>query len=120
LNSQEVEMGAGGVVVIAAAAHRKRLQQVIDRFRVAEATAPDRARILSELGVADSGELDELIDADVIRSGTAPDTWFLDEAAYIAKRDAPVSRTGRVVAAFAALIVVMAAVMLGFVLRARG
>lgn len=82
-------MTSGAVVVAAAAAaRRRRLQRVLDSFRIADATAPDRARTLASLGMTDSAELTHLIDSGVVVAGRAQGTWFLNEGAYVAHRDA--------------------------------
>jgi hypothetical protein len=50
-------MAGGAVVAAAAAAHAKRIQNVVDAFRLAEATSPDRSRALTEVIVAVVGAL---------------------------------------------------------------
>jgi len=105
-------MGSG-VVIAAAAARRKRLEGVLDRFRVAGATAPDRARSLADMGIAADGEVTTLMRDGVIRAGTERSTWYLNEGAYIAFRDSRDSRPLRIVLAIvvAVLAIVVAAVL---------
>ena len=80
-------MAGGAVVAAAASARRQRLNRVLDGFRVAAATAPERARSLADLGISPSAEVDELMRAGVINAGSQRSTWYLNEAAYIAFRD---------------------------------
>lgn len=82
-------MTSGAVVVAAAAAaRRRRLQGVLDSFRIADATAPERARTLTSLGITDSAELTHLIESGVVNPGPAKGSWYLNEGAYVAHRDA--------------------------------
>ncbi len=116
-----------------AAAAQKAKTRVLDCFRSHDATAPDRARALPELGLAeDDKAVSELLSAGVVRGvdsrgrptviGDSIDRvsgYYLDEVAFITLRDAknrPSSR-GTVVAVFivtalvvlgAALVVIMA------------
>ena len=116
-----------------AAAAEKAKTRVLDCFRSHDATAPDRAQSLVELGLADDDNaVRELLSVGVVRGvdsrgrltvlGDSIDrvaAYYLDEVAFIAHREAknrPSSR-GTVVAAFivtallvlgAALVVVMA------------
>ncbi|MES2178190.1 MAG: hypothetical protein V4550_10020 [Gemmatimonadota bacterium] len=108
-------MGAGGAAVAAiVAAHAKRLQDVIDAFRVADATAPMRARSLQELGVTHESEVEELVSEGVVLSGPRGGTWYLDEATFIANRDATsrVSRHVLVGIAIAVLLIMGALALL--------
>jgi hypothetical protein len=90
-------MSAGGALVaIMAAAHARRVQQVTDACRLGHATAPERARSLEALGVGDrAAEAAELARAGVLVPGAAPSTWYLDEAAVIARRRSGASGTQR-------------------------
>jgi hypothetical protein len=81
-------MSGGAVVAAAAAARRRRLQAVLDAFRIADATAPERARTLASIGTADSAELTYLIDSGVVAAGRSQGSWYLNEGAYVAHRDA--------------------------------
>lgn len=82
-------MGATAAMMAAiAAAHAQRVQEITDAFRIAGATAPDRARSLAALGVQHTAEAEELAQAGVLVSGRASGTWYLDEAAIVARRDA--------------------------------
>ena len=100
-------MSGGAVIAAAAAARQRRIQHVCDAFRVAGATAPERARPLGELGLAEGGELAELERAGVVRRERGRNAWYLDEATWIARRDAHSSRTAKI-----ALVIVIATIAL--------
>ena len=97
-------MSGGAVVAAAAAAHRRRINHVLDAFRVAGATAPDRARALDTLVPARSREVDELQRAGVLVASPRGDSWYLDERAYVAWRDAGMSRRARALLLIAVLL----------------
>ena len=101
---------AGGAIVAAAAARRQRLEHVLDGFRLAGATAPERAQPLPDLGLSPSAELDELMRAGVINAGRQRSSWYLNEAAYVAFRDA---RPRRVLRVTLAIVVALLALLLG-------
>ena len=118
-------MNPGTMVAIhaatAAAAAEKARTRVLDCFRTNDATAPDRARTLRELGLAARDTpVGELISAGVVRGvdsrgrltviGDSIDRvvgYYLDEPAYIAHRDrkASVDTRKSVVAVLAAILV---------------
>lgn len=58
-----------------------RERQIVERFQHAAATAPDRARIPSELGVHGGVAFDRLRKRAVIRE-SAPAAFYLDEASW--------------------------------------
>jgi hypothetical protein len=72
-----------GTFVVAAAAGAARAAEIdlLERFRVADATAADRAQPLSALGVAPSWTLTRYLQAAVVRQ-TVGDRYYLDERAY--------------------------------------
>jgi hypothetical protein len=90
------------IAVQAAAAAARAKTQLLDTFRVAGATAPERALPLARLGVdGQQSTFGTLVQAGVIRAVDARgrpavlgDTfdriagYYLDEAAYVAHRDA--------------------------------
>jgi hypothetical protein len=79
-------MGATVAVVAAAAAARAE-QDLIERFRVSDATAPDRAQSLNKMGMEGSQVLDRLQAAGVICQAPASSgRYYLDEVAYAAYR----------------------------------
>ena len=108
--------GGGAVVAIMVAAHQEKLRKVVDAFRLAGATAPERARPLPQLGLARDAALDELAQAGVLAYVKRDDAWWLNEAAYVARRDARPAK-GKLLA----LIVLLAllAVAAGTILATR-
>ena len=111
-------MGTGGALVAIIAAHARRTQEVTDAFRLAGATAPDRARSLAELGVRHAAEADELARAGVLVRGPRGDTWYLSEAAVVARRQTG-ARASRWVLVVAAVLLALGAVALGVLLADR-
>jgi hypothetical protein len=73
-----------GAVVIAAAM-RRREQEVIDDFRGAGATSPDRAQSLAAIGLDDSLAVRRLRKRAVVREA-APGVYYLDEEVWTAVR----------------------------------
>ena len=72
-------MGAPAV----AAMLRRREQEVIDDFRAAGATSPDRAQSYQAVGVGDSLAIKRLRNRAVIRE-SAPGVYYLDEEVWAA------------------------------------
>lgn len=97
------------MIAAAAAARQRRIQHVYDAFRVAGATAAERACSLEALGLAEGGDVHELERAGVLRRARGGDAWYLDEAAYIVRRDTRGSRSVRLV--LVAVIAVVALVL---------
>ena len=97
----------GAIVgIIAAGATARAGDDLLERFRVAGATAPDRAQSLDQLGVTTStGFLVRYAQAGVIRQ-TRPDRFYLDESAFAVYR----RRNGR-----AAVAIGLAAGLLGLI-----
>ena len=85
---------AAAVAALAAQQHALQVQEVTDAFRLAGATAPERARTLAELRVAHAATAESLAKAGLLRPGAAAGTWYLDEAAVVAQRQAR-ARRGR-------------------------
>lgn len=83
-------MAPGSIIPIVVAAHRAKLRRVLEAFRTAGATAPERARTLVSLGVSPDDTFAELESAGVIRPGSTTGTFYLDEA-----RQAVRERSGR-------------------------
>jgi hypothetical protein len=73
-----------GAAVIAAAI-RRREQQVIDDFRAAGATSPERAQSYTAIGLGESLALKRLHNRAVIREA-APGVYYLDEEVWAAVR----------------------------------
>jgi hypothetical protein len=78
-------MGAT-VAVLAAANARRAEADLLERFRVSDATAAGRAQTLSQLGLEGSGYLDRLQSAGVIRQDPGGGRYYLDEVAFAAYR----------------------------------
>jgi hypothetical protein len=96
-------MGAGGGATGAIIAARQlRIQKVVDAFRLADATAPDRARRLEDLGLVPGGEARDLIVEAVLLPGPREGTYYLSEAGMIYRRD---ERKGIKVIIIVALVV---------------
>jgi hypothetical protein len=93
----------GGAVGAIIAAKQLRVQRVVDAFRLADATAPDRARRLEDLGLVDGNETRDLIVEAVLLPGPRDGTYYLSEAGMIYRRD---DRKG-----LKALIIVMLVVL---------
>ena len=72
-------MGAPAVAAIL----RRREQEVIDDFRAAGATSPDRAQSYQAMGVGDSLAIKRLRNRAVIREA-APSMYYLDEEVWAA------------------------------------
>jgi hypothetical protein len=102
--------------VVAGGAAARATEDLLERFRVAGATAPDRAQPLDQLGITTStGILVRYAQAGVICQ-TRPDRFYLDEAAYAVYRRRN-NRTATVIALAAGLLAlgvgIAAAVMAG-------
>lgn len=72
-------MGAPAVAAIL----RRREQEVIDDFREAGATSPDRAQSYQAMGVGDSLAIKRLRNRAVIREAS-PGVYYLDEEVWAA------------------------------------
>ena len=110
--------GGGAVVAIIAAAHAQRLQAVTDAFRLAGATAPERAQSLATLGVAHEAEVAELASAGVLLRGPGRDTWYLSEAAVVARRDAR-RHVPRVLLVVLIVLLALTAILAGVLMNTR-
>ena len=73
-----------GAPVIAAVIRRKE-QEVIDDFRAAGATSPDRAQSYTAIGLGESIAVKRLHNRAVIREA-APGVYYLDEEVWAAVR----------------------------------
>jgi len=96
---------------VAAAVMRRREQQVIDDFRTAGATSPERAQSYTALGFGETLAVRRLRNRAVIREA-APGVYYLDEEVWAAVR-----RTRhRLLATFLAIMAVMGiGVLLGWI-----
>ena len=66
---------------------------MVEAFRAAGATAPDRARRLDEVLTGHAGEVGRLAEAGVLAAGPGEGRWYLDEATHAAWQEA--RRRGR-------------------------
>ena len=115
-------MGAGGGAVVAAvaAARARRVRDVMDAFRLADATAPERARSLDEIGIAAPAEVAMLSEAGIVVQDPRSGGWWLSEQAYIAYRDQQPKKAIRVLLVFIAVaLVIVAAGMLALMKTAK-
>jgi hypothetical protein len=113
---------AAAVAALAAQQHALQVQEVTDAFRLAGATAPERARTLAELRVAHAATAESLVKAGLLRPGAAAGAWYLDEAAVVAHRGARAGR-GRsrpVIIAIGALAGLLVALLLTMWIYGRG
>ncbi len=100
-------MGAPAVAAIL----RKREQEVIDDFRAAGATSPDRAQSYQAIGLGDTLAIKRLRNRAVIREA-APGVYYLDEEVWSA-----VVRTRRrlVITLLSVIALVALGVLLGII-----
>jgi hypothetical protein len=77
-------MSTAAVIVAAAAAREQ--ERVLECFRLADATAADRAQTLDRLGLVGNPAVERLFKSGVVLPGPAPHTLYLSEAAYAAYR----------------------------------
>ncbi|MGZ8378279.1 MAG: hypothetical protein ACXW61_15045 [Gemmatirosa sp.] len=89
---------AAAVAALAAQEHARRVQEVVDRFRLADATAPERARALADLRVTHVAAAEALAQSGLLVRGSRADTWYLDELA--ARREAEARAARRRPAAY--------------------
>ena len=102
----------------AQAATRHAEQQTIDAFRIAGATAPERALPLRRLTGADAAATDRLRSRGLVREERGSALW-LDEQAVILERDGQRSQGPRAVLVALAVVLAGLAVLLGALLVAR-
>ena len=106
-------MGAGAVMAAAAAgAKRRRMNAVVDAFRLADATAPERATSTADLGLRGSSEFDDLTTRGVIVAGSRGGTWYLSEAAFVEYRDGRPVGAMRALAPFVLALIILGAALL--------
>ena len=106
--------GGGATVAIVVAARARRVRDVLDAFRLADATAPSRAVPLEKLalGGRHQPEIDTLARDGILVQDARGGGWWLDERAFVARRDRPTSRTVRVVLIVGALFLAILAIMM--------
>jgi hypothetical protein len=105
-------VGGGGAAAAIIAAKQRRVQEAVDAFRLGDATAPDRARRLEELGLMASDETRDLLVEGVLRPGHIEGTYYLSEPGYIYRRN---DRKGlRAIAIISALLVIIGFLVFGY------
>jgi hypothetical protein len=104
--------GGGALVAVIAAAQAQRVREVMDAFRLADATAPDRAQTLDALGLAQAGDVEQLARQGVLVAGPRRGSWYLSEAAVVARRRAG-SRPTRAMLIVLVLLLALGAVLVG-------
>ena len=110
--------GGGSLVAVLVAAQAQRTRAVMDAFRLADATAPDRARTLDALGIAHTAEVEQLAQQGVLVAGPRRGSWYLSEAAVVARRRA--ARPHRtVLLVIVVLLAALGAGLVGLLLAAR-
>jgi len=96
---------------VVAAAMRRREQEVIDNFRAAGATSPDRAQSYTAIGLGETLAVRRLRNRAVIREA-APGVYYLDEEVWAAVRRTRL----RLLTAFIAILgVLLVGVLLGII-----
>lgn len=111
-------MSTGALIAASAAAGRaRRTGAVLDAFRVAGATAPERAMTLQALGLTQSPEIIALARQHVLLHDPGSDAWYLSEAAYIAQRDVKPKRAVRLLLLF--ILIMLAIVGIGMIALIR-
>ena len=96
---------SGAVVAIIAAQAAAARQSLMERFRISDATRPERAQSLTSLGITRTSALDELIRKGAIREAR-PGLFYLDEAAVAALSKAHPTRALKI------FLLVLAAIIL--------
>jgi hypothetical protein len=100
----------GAVVAAAVAARQRRIQEIVDAFRLTDATGSGRSCTLESLGLSDSAEVHSLIVNGVLMPGTTEGTYYLSEVGYLAQRNH--NRIGLKAVLIAFLIILLAGVVL--------
>ena len=100
--------GAAGAII---AAKQRRIQEAVDAFRLGDATAPDRARRLEELGLTPSDETRDLLVEGVLRPGQTEGTYYLSEPGYIYRRND--RKTLRVIAIVSVMAIIIGILVFG-------
>lgn len=103
-------MSGGAVIAAMAAARAQRVREVLDAFRLADATAPDRARSLDEIGIAAPAEVAMLSEAGIVLQDPRTGGWWLSERAYVAHRDREPKKAVRVLLVLVAITLLIVAI----------
>ncbi len=108
---------AAGIIAAAGAAAgtaAKQMADTLERFRVANATAPERAQSLDSLGLQHSGVVNRLATAGVILPGTRPGRFYLSEIAFAAYQRQQIGRQR--IMALAGVGIALACILAGVVM----
>jgi hypothetical protein len=105
-------------VAAAVAARQKRIQEIVDAFRVTDATASGRACTLASLGLSDGGEVHALIVEGVLMPGEADGTYYLSELGLLSQRNR--RRLGLKALAIALAILLLIGAVLIPIMRTQG
>ena len=107
-------MSGGATAAVIIAAHQRAIGRVIDAFRVAGATAPERSQTLDRLGLTRNTAVRDLERAGVIRPGASSGSWYLDEQAYVTRRESRSrrARIGVTIALISVFVLLAVAIML--------
>lgn len=107
-------------VIAMAAIHARRLEEVADAFRVAGATAADRARDPAELGLTEhERQIEEYRESNILRAGTHAGTLYFDEQGYIDHRERGKKKAGVSALISLAIILVIIGISLAVVVARR-
>ena len=99
----------GSIVAVMAAAQARRIRETMDAFRLADATAPERAKSLAEIGATHEGEIDALARDGILVQEPGNGGWWLSERAFITHRD---QQPKRAVKAVLAVVIVLLFIVL--------
>jgi len=108
--------GGAGATAAIIAARQRRIQEIIDAFRLGDATSADRAKSLETLALTHNGEMQSLIVDGVLMPGAREGTYYLSEIGYISKRD---DRRGLKAVAIVMIIILVIGVLLVPFMAAR-
>ena len=96
-------MGAAAAGIVAI--RERRYRDIESAFRLGDATAPDRARTIDELGITDLPEAADLAEMGVLKPGARAGTFYLDERALLARNS---GRRKRLIFVLIAVMLVLA------------
>jgi hypothetical protein len=93
-------------------------QRALDAFRLADATAADRALLLERIGLARDSTVERLLAAGVLRDA-GRGRLYLDEAAVIARRRATTASPRKVILLTVLVAVLVWGVLVALLMRSR-
>ncbi len=101
-----------------AAGLREEEERLIDAFRVAGAVSPERAQSLAQLDISRT-ETFNRIETDRVLRLVGRNLYYLDEAAIVAKQDATTSGPASRRLVIVALLTVVVAVLVAYLVTSR-